>query len=152
MCIRSACRPGGVLLLCLLSAGCSHSGTVSGKVKYQGEPLGGGTVVFVGAQTVRSDIGPDGSYTIANIPAGTVKIAVETQSAQPVDESAMRMGMPQIPKDVNLPPEAQNSMYKASGGSKGKYVRIPDAFADPEKSGLTLEVTGGNQHHDIELR
>jgi hypothetical protein len=155
MSLRSAALSAGVLLLSLVSMGCGSSGTVSGKVTYQGEDLGGGTVLFVspGKKTERATIAPDGSYTIANIPTGTVKIAVETASARPPDPETMRRGMPQIPPDANLPPEAEKSMYKSSPENKGgKYIRIPDEYGDPDKSKLTLEVTGGNQHHDIELR
>jgi hypothetical protein len=154
MSVKHTCLPGGVLLSALWAAGCGGTGTVSGKVSYKGEILGGGTVLFVspGKKTERAPIGPDGSYMIANIPTGTVKIAVETKSAQPPDAAALKRGRPPIPPDANLPPEAENSMYKSAPGSKGgKYVPIPDDYGDPDKSGLTLEVTGGNQPHDIEL-
>jgi hypothetical protein len=155
MSIRSTGLLAGVLLPSLVSMGCGSSGTVSGKVTYLGQDLGGGTVLFSapGKKTERATIAPDGSYTIANLPTGTVKIAVETASARPPDQAAMRIGIPQIPPDANLPPEAEKSMYKSSPENKGgKYVRIPDEYGDPDKSKLTLEVTGGNQHHDIELR
>jgi hypothetical protein len=143
-----------LLVLSLLSAGCSGSGTVSGKVSYKGETLGGGTVLFYspGKTTVKAGIAADGSYKIENIPAGPVKIAVETKSAQPPNEAGMRMGMPNIPANANLPAEANNSMYKSQGGSKGKYVEIPDELGDPETSHLTLEVTGGSQQHNIDLK
>jgi hypothetical protein len=154
MSIRLACRPGGLLLLLVLSAGCSSYGNVSGKVSFKGETLGGGKVLFVapGQKTVSSPIAPDGTYTIANIPTGTVQIAVETESARPVEADAMKAGVPQIPPDANLPPEAAKSMYKSGMANKGKYVWIPEGYGDPEKSGLTLEVTGGNQPYDIELK
>src|SRR5437660_1764669 len=78
----------GAAALALLppSAGCAGSGTITGKVTYQGRPLTGGTVQFTstkgrGTRTVQ--IGEDGSYTIPNMPTGPVKIAVETKSAQP---------------------------------------------------------------------
>jgi hypothetical protein len=154
MSVPTACRRGSVLLLLLLAAGCAGSGTVSGKVSYQGETLGGGTVLFVspGQKSVKSPIAPDGTYTIANIPTGTVHIAVETASARPVDPDAMRMGIPQIPPGANLPPEAANSIYKGPSGNTGKYVEIPNQYADPEKAGLTLDVKGGNQEYNIELK
>jgi hypothetical protein len=154
MSLRSTGLSAGVLLLSLVSMGCGSSGTVSGKVTYLGEDLGGGTVLFVspGKKTERATIAPDGSYTIANIPAGTVKIAVETASARPPDQEAMRRGIPQIPPDADLPPQAEKSMYKSSPENKGgKYVWIPNEYGDPEQSKLTLEVTGGNQHYDIKL-
>ena len=151
--VRYPCLLGGLLPV-LLVAGCSGSGTVSGKVSCRGETLGGGTVLFVapGQKSVSSPISADGSYTISAIPTGTVKIAVETKTAQPLDEDARSKGMPSLPKDAQLPPgAAENPIYKSLGTKPGKYVWIPDDYGDPEKSNLSLEVTGGNQHHDIEL-
>jgi hypothetical protein len=33
----------------------------------------------------------------------------------------------------------------------GKYVPIADTYGNPDASGLTYEVTRGDQKHDIEL-
>jgi hypothetical protein len=30
-------------------------------------------------------------------------------------------------------------------------ISVPDKYADPEKSGLKIDVTGGKQTHDIQL-
>jgi hypothetical protein len=155
MSTKSGWLLGGVLLPGLLAAGCGNTGTVSGKVSYKGQPLGGGTILFVapGQKTVKSAIAPDGSYTISGIPAGTIKIAVETKSAQPPDPEALRRAFPGLPKGAPLPPEAANNPHFKTGPENkgGKYVWIPDHYGDPEKSNLTVEVTGGNQQHDIEL-
>jgi hypothetical protein len=154
MSIGSAGLSAGLLVLSLSALGCGKSGTVSGKVSYHGETLGSGTVLFFapGQKSVKSEIAPDGTYTIAGIPTGTVKIAVETKTAQPPDEDAIRKAFPSLPKNAPLPPEAANSpLFKGSSGKGGKYVWIPDIYSDPDKSNLKLEVTGGDQHHDIDL-
>jgi hypothetical protein len=158
MAIKSTIRPGSVLVLCLLVPGCGAStGTVTGKVSYQGETLGGGTVVFYapGKATVTASIGPDGTYTISNIPSGTVRIAVETKSAMPASfnspvSAAAVMAKPLPPPDA-IPPEAR-AMRPGGQQSGGKYVAIPADFGDLEKSNLSLKVTGGDQHFDIELK
>src|SRR5439155_2848316 len=73
------------MLVCLAATGCGSNGSVSGKLSYKGEPLGGGVVVFTveGQANASSEIGPDGSYHIDKIPVGTAKIAVDTSSAKP---------------------------------------------------------------------
>src|SRR5437660_444840 len=104
----------GVLFLLSLMAGCSSPGTITGKVKYQGRPLTGGTVLFAstqgrGSQTAR--IGEDGSYTIEKMPPGPAKIAVETASAQPPAGIAVPPPNMQPPKGVALPPGATSGVY-----------------------------------------
>jgi hypothetical protein len=32
------------------------------------------------------------------------------------------------------------------------YIQIPEKYQDPDKSGLTIEVTNQQQTHDIDLR
>src|SRR5205823_1822405 len=63
--------------------GCSKApGNVSGQVKFKGAPLKGGTVTFVTAdqQSFLSQISEDGHYSVENVPAGPVKISVETET------------------------------------------------------------------------
>jgi hypothetical protein len=152
---RGALVPAGfVLSFLVLATGCSSSGTVSGKVTYQTRPLTGGTVLFTSPQgkgTRRAEIGEDGSYTIANMPTGPVKIAVDTRSAQeppPATEGQPNMKLP--PGD--LPPEAARSGIYGNSRKKKPAERIPEEYADPDKSGLDYTVTSGAQTKNIELK
>jgi hypothetical protein len=150
MSLRQA-RLGLGLALMLGALGCSSSATVSGKITHKGQALGGGTVAFFspGKSSVVSQISPDGSYTIAKIPTGPVKIAVETGSAKP---AAAPKGMTPPPGAANLPPDAANSpVYGGQKPSGGKYVPIPENYGDPEKSNLTYTVQSGSQTHNIDL-
>jgi hypothetical protein len=139
-----------VLLAPLGLCGCRSSATVSGKVSYNGVPLKGGNVTFVnsaGKPSVSTAIKEDGSYTLAKVPVGTVKIAVETAS-------------------LNRPRKVQGPSYRpppgqtAPGGFAASnavdvtrlFVAIPAHYADPEKSGLTCTVKGGKQDHPIDLK
>jgi hypothetical protein len=143
-------RWGLALLLMFGAAGCSSHGSVSGKVSHKGQALGGGTVIFFsqGKESATSTISPDGSYTIAKIPIGPVKIAVETSSAKPA--SAPKGMMP--PAGANVPPDAQNSpIYGGQRPAGGKYVPIPENYADPDKSNLTYTVKSGAQSYNIDL-
>jgi hypothetical protein len=144
---------GVSLVLCLATTGCGGNGSVSGKVSYKGEPLGGGSVLFVsteGRGSASTEIGPDGQYSIDKIAAGPVKISVETKSAKPV-KGPPRGAMPTPPAGA-MPKDIDPSKYNQPSQPKGKYVAIPENYADPEKSGLTYTVTGGSQPHDIDLK
>jgi hypothetical protein len=112
----------------LALAGCSPSnkqGEITGVVKFKGEPLPGGTVVFHGAtSTYTSEIRKDGNYTVSGVPLGTAKIAV----VMPI----------------------RITMGGKSVGSNS-LPDIPARYGDPQKSGLSCEVTGGSQTHNVEL-
>jgi hypothetical protein len=71
-----------LLLLALLTIGCgSKTGTLSGKVTYQGKALTGGFVTFISegpeAKTLSCGIQKDGSYSLSGVPVGPVKITVQ---------------------------------------------------------------------------
>lgn len=146
-----------LLLLLLLSAGCSSKGSVTGKVLYQGKPLPGGTVTFFcGSRgTFTSPIKEDGTYSVDKVRAGDAKIGVENQSL-----NRNRGAIPKMPggykeKFKSMIPEdvdASEMMPGFASSLPGKYVPIPEHYSDPEKSGLTYTVTGGQQSHDIELK
>jgi hypothetical protein len=144
-----ACTVGSLLLL----TGCSSKGNVSGKVTINGTPLNTGTVGFyAGGQVYQGNIGNDGTYTI-KCPPGEVRIAIFVPKATMGPSGGMPAGAGSMPKDVKAPPGVD--MGKFSGGAGvagGPVVEIPDQYADPEKSGLTYTVTGGDQTHDIPLQ
>jgi hypothetical protein len=111
----------------LALAGCTGGGRgdISGVVKYKGEPLPGGTILFYGQPKGQwsGEIKEDGSYTVTGVPTGTAKIAI----------------IPAV--NVNL----------GGGAPQVKAVTIPPKYSDPEKSGLTCEVQGGAQNHPVTL-
>ena len=139
------------LLTCLAATGCGSQGSVSGKVSYKGEALGGGTVVFTseGRASDSSPIALDGTYHINKIPTGPVKVAVETKSARPIAADPRRPNMPTPPPDQM--PAGGTSAYGTPGAPTGKYVWIPDDYGDPAKSGLTYDVKPGSQTKDFDL-
>lgn len=140
-------RPGtalSFLLLMGLVLGCGDrsKGTLSGTVTYKDKPLPGGTMLFVSAKGVeRGEIKADGTYRVSGVPVGTVKVAVEP--------------LPQVS------PEIQKKMEQGWGGKKrstaanpssaGSAVNIPPRYKDPETSGLSCTVQGGNQDCNFSL-
>jgi hypothetical protein len=119
------------LLAC--TAGCG-SPKLSGKVTYNGEPLRSGLVSITAANgwVGTSQIDEDGNYSIANVPSGSAKITVDNFSSE----------VRGIPRNVKRPPHAEPTAP----------VKIPPKYKDPKTSGLTCEVTGGRQTHNIELK
>jgi hypothetical protein len=137
----------------VVEVGCSSRANISGKVLYKGQPLTGGTVLFVSTQgkaSETSQIGEDGSYHFANFPVGPVLIGVETKSAQPMTSRKGPPASMQPPKDVALPPGAKSGVY-GSQANKHKVTVIPDKYAKPDDSGKTYTVVAGSQTHNIEL-
>ncbi|HEY7311133.1 MAG TPA: carboxypeptidase-like regulatory domain-containing protein [Gemmataceae bacterium] len=123
-----------VSLLVLSGAGCGGRATVTGQVTYRGNPLPSGSVNFfdankniVGTATIAN-----GSYSIADLPPGSVTISVTTSLVRPAD----RRHPP--PKDM-------------PGGQLAPSLPIPLKYGNPEQSGLAYEVQSGEQEHKIEL-
>ena len=133
---RGGCQ-AALLLLGLTVLGCAgeRTGTLTGKVGLAGKPLPGGQVMVhgEGGKTAAGAIA-DGAYTIPNAPVGPVKVSVRTFAPSP---KVVNPTDPNAGKDTGPPPA---------------YVKIPDKYSDPDKSGLTTTVTGGSQTFDIDLK
>jgi hypothetical protein len=116
----------------LVAAGCSQNdagvGRVTGTVTFRGEPLTSGDVTFVcpNGETRGGSLTPKGAYTVDNIPAGPVKIAIYARG--------------RVPKG-----------FMTKNAEKNAYVAIPSKYADPEKSGLIYQVKPGDQEFAIVL-
>ena len=130
----------------LQATSCGPStGSISGKVYYKDAPLKGGNVTFVAAdkKSYMAEIGEDGSYTIhEKMPAGDVKIAVETDSLKQ-QATLPRYSAPADNKGDYKPPD--------SAAAAKRYVKIPEKYASAETSGLKYTVKGGKQEFDIKL-
>lgn len=132
-----------VLAGTLLAGGCGGGGdrpaSVSGRVTYNGKSVTSGTVVLLSTDGKASDpaaVQPDGTFSIAKAPAGTVKVVFDNPPPPRVDR--------RLPAND---PEAQ-----AASAGAGRYVLTPPHYKDPTKSGLTLELKSGkNPNSDITL-
>jgi hypothetical protein len=108
-------------------SGCNAKGTVIGKVRFRGSPLPSGLIVFVdgGGIPHPGRIQRDGSYSVANLPCGPMKVAVAT----------MFTGNIFLPED----------------GPRVPAVRIPRHYTHPDNSGLAKNVWRGVQVFMIDL-
>jgi hypothetical protein len=137
-------RPGKfVAAVALVVAGCGGgTGTLTGKVSYQGKPVVMGSVFVQAADGTRrvSNIEPDGTYTVLNMPVGPVMIAVN--SPEPPDPKALAG---RAPRAGAKPAPA------APAVDRSKWVRLPDKYADPAQSDVTTTVSPGTTQFDINL-
>ncbi|QJX00440.1 carboxypeptidase-like regulatory domain-containing protein [Frigoriglobus tundricola] len=140
--VRSACFVAGVALL---AGGCaSRTSTVGGTVTFRGRPVAGGSVVVYCAdkQIARGIIGPDGTYTIPNVPSGTAIVTVQAPSRVPEG----------LQLKQNLPPSYGGPIAPAVGTAGAPRVAIPPRYALPEESGLSVSVDRGQVTYDIDLK
>jgi hypothetical protein len=99
-------------------------GDVEGRIRFQGKPLPGGTVTVHPAKggPLTAKLDKDGNYRLRNVPAGEVRVSVETESVRP------KPGQP-----------------------PGRFVAIPAKYGNPKTSGLVVKVVKGRQVFDIQL-
>jgi hypothetical protein len=121
------------MLLSLWVAGCGKSSSsVSGKVAYKGQPVKGGIVTFFGNNnwTGNSAISEDGSYSIAQVPKGTVQITVDTKSLKPNPMANKMPGPPPGTYNPNAPNGATPSAdrYVAHPGEVCRQGPIRSEF------------------------
>jgi len=133
-------------------AGCgSHPrGRIHGVITYQGKPVTFGTVTFFGLDnmTYMADLNPDGTYSMAGVPQGTVRVCVQQPPPRPTPRPlspGSRGPDPEEGKKAKLA-----AAPKPPAGDQGP--RIPAKYADPKTSGLSLELTGPDQEWSVDLK
>ena len=145
------CAGAAVLAGCGPADGMPATGVVRGTIKYKGQPVTGGNVVFYPAggqgREGPGQIGLDGSYVVYEAPPGETKVVVV-----PADPKAKGPGYPgqTIPKGAvvtGTPAEA-----RAGGGPPApKPVTLPGKYAKADTTPLTFTVKKGDNQFDIEL-
>lgn len=128
------------------AAGCGPppTGTVSGVVKVGGQPVASGLITFeseVGKRDVFSAAVIDGKYATDPIPVGPTKVSVVTRQGNPAAAPAPKEGklMAGQSGDLTAPPRAA-----AAGG-------VPTKYNSSATSGLTYDVTAGENKKDFDL-
>lgn len=126
-------RAGVALVLLCGVLGCGAdskpAGEVSGKVTYQGDPVGSGTVNFLSTTgaAAMARISTDGSYTLdSELEAGEYKVYLLAPVPEPVAPGTR-------------PPKL------------GKFT-VPKKYLDPTSSDLTVIVKEGPNEIPIEMK
>jgi hypothetical protein len=121
------------LLALLIGCGGESGTTISGKISHDGKDLNSGSITFQAQEGIVETvtIQGDGTYTVSGLPKGSAKIS------------------------ITVPPAPTPGPGGVSADEPGDYeanpVLIPIKFGDTTKSGLSVELTGGEQTHDIVL-
>lgn len=144
----------GIMILsaCLLASGCGKSkkqGTVSGKITYADKPVTGGRISFHPAEgsAYPGEINPDGTYAVPAVPAGDMKITIETEY--------LRNAQPSYQLPAGAPPgmaeKMKSQMPDVGKGNTPTYTRIPAKYANAKTTPLTMKVESGSQSKDFNL-
>jgi hypothetical protein len=149
----------GIAILCLtLSSGCGRgTSSVRGKVTYQGKALTYGAVIFMpdDNNSYPADIQPDGSYTIHAVPRGKCRVVVQVSDPRPPSRPQPRanakdgFGKAEAMKDDA---KAGSRLPTAPEPKKSDLPPpIPPRFANPETSGLNVDLSEAEKTYNIEL-
>lgn len=136
--------------------------SLSGKVSYNGKPLKGGSVSFISTEGLPSDSGAikeDGTYTVPNITSGKYKVCVDTSFLMPPQPRGAAAPPPSgqtkaPPKDAVIPegykPSSPADMAIAANSKK--FIKIPPKYMNAEQTDLSIDIKGGSQTYDIDLK
>jgi len=128
--------------------------SISGAVSFQGQPIKGGTVQFFTPEgtAYSAQIGPDGTYSVSDVPEGELIITVETESVNPARKAAAAgKDMERREKIAQQPPPDGRGSGPAAAEKAASYLKIPEKYGNPKTSPLTVTVKSGRLVHPIEL-
>jgi hypothetical protein len=151
--------PGfGLAFMLPILAGCAPgTGTVSGKITYNGKPLPGAIVMFqpaaAGQNPVTLALDAESRYSVT-LPTGEVSVTVNTRDIVPKVSMKMPAPGPEPDDKAKGGPEGGADAAKGDGDARpaGNRMPIPDRYAKVETSGLKYTVKSGNQTYDIDLK
>lgn len=134
---RTVRRFAALLAVAAAVPGCGPgTAAVAGKVTYQGKPVAWGSVTLRAADGSVHQIGlnPDGTYRLDGVPVGPAQVGVASPDPKPSARGG-RGGDERVPAGPQLPP--------------GAWFPLPDKFANPQTSGLTVQVGSGSADLDL---
>lgn len=173
-----------VLLLALVG-GCGNGSLtpvkLTGKVTYNGQPVKAGSLTFhTDMGSYGTSLAGDGSYEIVDLPAGEVKVTVDTEFLNPGKKSpdyAAATKQAGTPAAKMASKSVAKALPPATGGGKAakidaerkagdqaagfgpppaeelaaRYMKIPAKYAKPATTTLTLTLEAGRHVKDLEL-
>jgi hypothetical protein len=138
-------------VLTLSSCASAKRSDVHGKVSYQGRPIIYGSVVLIGTDDmpVTGRINSDGTYAVAGVPAGEVRVAVVSPDpaiSQSSDGQLPGKGGPNV---LHQRPKLRQ---KASEVARRNWFPLPKQYELADASGITTTIHAGDNTFDIELK
>jgi hypothetical protein len=149
---------GTALAVLVAVAGCERPRSrVHGAVKYQDKPLAGAVVTFFGPDnmTYTTDTRADGTYEIAGLPRGPIRVSVQVPPPRPRPrpDPDLRKGGDAFARaqakadDAKLarPSEPAPGPSRSAGG-------FPARYGDPNTSGLAFDLKEADQDYSLDLK
>lgn len=139
-------------------AGCGAStGTVSGTVTVNKEPLANGTITFVGDSGEPRTAGiVNGKYETVAMPTGNYKVMISVRDQGPPTpeappEAINPTGSPTPIIGSGLGPADGKARPAVTNKPQPKKTAIDPKFNDPDKSGLSTTVKAGPNTFNADL-
>jgi hypothetical protein len=132
-------RLSALIVLALAAAGCEPTKTTaSGTVTYRGKPVTWGSVALVAADgvTYPGVLQADGSFRIPGVPVGPARVLVRNPDEPPVLKGRVARVTGPAPDDRKVPQFLPPLAIE-------EWVPVPEKYADPARSGLSVEVRPG---------
>lgn len=168
------------MLILAIPLGCGSStglnlASVRGTVKYKGKPVQNGTIVFEPDKSKNtsgppgtSPIDKDGAFVLSTSSGGDGaivgfhKVGIVGLELDPIsqtgsgatpesDSGAYLKGKAKAAQQSNKRAVSKVDTFTDRAGRTFKYV-IPKKFGNPEDSGITIEVRGGSNSFDFDLK
>lgn len=144
-----------LLLACLafglvVVSGCGPGvGNLTGKVTYKGKTVASGSVILIAADGIPkySPIQPDGGFRFESVPAGEVKLGVNSPNPAP-DPDKLAMSAPGAKRGGR---EQQDPITATPTSDPKLWFPIPVELGDPNKSGISTKLKRGDNNFNIEL-
>jgi hypothetical protein len=132
-------------------SGCGRgTARVSGMVRFQGKTVTSGVVEAAGADNrlYVADITAEGTYTFADLPAGSVRFLV----ISPEPTNGARLTPPRKGPPTKIPERAKKEATPPRPPSdSGKWFPLPERYTTFDTSGLEAVLQAGANHHDLNL-
>jgi hypothetical protein len=132
-------RLSALFALALASAGCEPTKTTaSGTVTFRDKPVTWGSIALVASDgvTYPGVLQADGSFRIPGVPVGPARVLVRNPDEPPV----VKRRVTQVPGP--FADDRKVSPFLPAGPVEERAV-IPEKYADPARSGLSVEVRPG---------
>ena len=148
------------VIVTVVLSGCSHPHSrVYGTVKYKGQPLADGSIVFIGQdnQTYPARI-RDGAYEVASVPRGHLQVAIQTgpqrprPRAMPSAEAQQAKARDKFAAEERQKDDLAKSARRGNPDAPPAEGGIPAVYSDPGRSGLAVDIQDAEQEYSVDLK